>query len=84
MLGCAAESVTLEVRDTTIRRMTVLSIAVPKGLADWKLKAALNALHTQLVSRKGAMPKELREGFEAFWPALVQQIRIAQRRRASG
>ena len=78
MLGAAAESLVLEARDTTVATGTSRGISIPKALNDWKLKAVLDSLQQFLGSRAHLMPRELREDFEALWPALTHQIRVVR------
>ena len=75
MIGASAESLILELRDISIQRLAQLKKPEPKGLSDWRVKTVLDALHGLLESQKGALPKWLREGFEAYWLAFAQQIR---------
>ena len=78
MLGCAAESLVLEIRDVLVAKAKVLSISTPKALDDWKVKTVLDALSAFLGARSATMPKALRDDFQAFWPALAHQIRVVR------
>jgi hypothetical protein len=78
MLGGAAESIVLELRDTTLTRTKALGIAPPKGVGDLRLKKILDGLNAFLASKAGGMPHDLREAFEADWPALTHQIRVTR------
>jgi hypothetical protein len=78
MLGAAAESLALELRDLTTQRLKVLSKPVPKGLADWRIKTVLDALHSFLNTQSDLFPRELREEFEAYFLAFAQQIRASR------
>jgi hypothetical protein len=78
MIGAAAESLILELRDILSQRLAQLKLAEPKGLSDWRIKTVLDALHTFLESKKGDFAKELREEFEAYWLAFAQQIRATR------
>ena len=78
MLGCAAESLTLEIRDALLLRAKALSITTPKALDDWKIKTVLDGLFGFLNARSAMMPKSLRDDFQAFWPALTHQIRVVR------
>jgi len=73
MIGASAESLILELRDISIQRLAQLKKPEPKGLSDWRVKTVLDALHGLLESQKGALPKGLREEFEAYWLAFAQQ-----------
>lgn len=78
MIGASAESLILELRDITTQRLAQLKSAEPKGLSDWRVKTVLDALHGLIESKKGALPKALREEFEAYWLAFAQQIRATR------
>lgn len=78
MVGAAAESVILDLRDTTVKKLKSLGKAVPKGMADWRIKTVSDALRTFFESRIPKAKRELREPFEAYWSAFAQQIRAAR------
>ena len=78
MIGAAAESLVLELRDATVSRLAHLGQAVPKRLTDWKPKTILDALKDFFDSQKSAFPVDLREEFEAYWLAFAQQIRTVR------
>lgn len=75
MVGAAAESVSLELRDTLVDKMNTLSIPIPKDLSDWRIKRVLDAIYLELEKKKNIMPKPLYESLQAYWPAFTQQIR---------
>jgi hypothetical protein len=78
MLGCAAESLLIELRDVTVSRLGGQGVTIPKGLGDWKIKTVLDALYSILGSRVRQMPKDLGDDFGAFWPALTHQVRTVR------
>lgn len=78
LIGGAAESIILDLRDLVCRKLAAAKIPEPKGLADWRVKTILNALYDLLDARKGSFPKDLREDFEAYWLAFAQQIRATR------
>jgi len=78
MIGGAAESIILELRDLVRQKLAAAKIAEPKGLSDWRIKTTLDALYDLLDARKSSFPKELREGFEAYWLAFAQQVRATR------
>lgn len=78
MVGCAAESLTLELRDELVIKMKALGKTVPPSMEDWKIRIVLNALQQEFESQKQAMDRKLRESFEAYWPAFTQQIRAVR------
>jgi len=75
MVGCAAESLVLELRDAIVLRLQDLNRSVPSGLKDWRIFAVLRAIQKTLNTHEERMPRELRETYEAHWPAFVSQIR---------
>lgn len=78
MLGAAAESIILELRDEVVTRLAAIGASVPKSLQDWRVKTVLDGLNDALTSRMAQMPYELRTEFEAYWPAFTQQIRATR------
>jgi hypothetical protein len=78
MIGAASESLILEIRDVVCQRLAKIGQPEPKGLSDWRLKVVLDALTRLLESNKGTLPKTLREEFESYWLAFIQQIRVAR------
>ena len=75
MLGAAAESTTLSLRDVLVAKLTALGQQIPRQLADWKVKTVFDAMYFQLSSRKPNMPHKLAAELDAFWPAFASQIR---------
>jgi hypothetical protein len=78
MVGAAAESLVLGVRDTLLARLQALGHSVPPGLSDWRAKRILSTLETMIATKKAALPAPLFERFEANWPAFTHQIRTAR------
>jgi len=78
MIGAAAESIVLELRDILIAQMTSLGRTPPRNLQDWRVKRVIDSLKGELELQKGNMPPSLYEAFEAYWPAFTQQIRTAR------
>ena len=78
MVGAAAESLVLGVRDALLARLQTLGQSVPSGLADWRIKRVLSTVEATLVVKKAVMPTTLFERFEANWPAFTHQIRTAR------
>jgi hypothetical protein len=78
MVGAAAESLILELRDSLISKLNSLSRKLPKDLDDWRVKRTLDAMHAFLSTNKSSLPSELREEFEAYWAAFAQQIRTVR------
>jgi hypothetical protein len=78
MVGAAAESLVLGVRDALVGKLQSLGQPVPSGLDDWRIKRVLSAIEVALVAKKPAMPTTLFERLEANWPAFTHQIRTAR------
>jgi hypothetical protein len=78
MAGAAAEKLILGVRDALADRMAALKKPIPKKLQGWKIKEVFDALADAILGSHTKPPTPLRESFEAYWPAFVQQIRAAR------
>ena len=78
MIGCAAESLILELRDAVLQKLQTLKQPEPKNLGDWKVKTILDELQRFLDSKKGKFPRDLREEYEAYWSVFTQQIRAVR------
>jgi len=78
MVGCAAESVILCLRDLIVHKLTALGKTVPTNLKDWRIRTVSEALRSFFDSHSGNFNRELRESFEAFWAAFAQQIRASR------
>ena len=78
MIGAAAESVVIEIRDALKSRLTVLNRPVPSKIEEWQAKKVLDAIRGDLGGQVKDMPRELRERFESFWPAFTQMLRAAR------
>jgi hypothetical protein len=75
MVGAAAESVILDLRDVTTEKLKLLNRSAPKGLEDWRVKIVSDALHGFFETHAAQFRRELREPFQAYWSAFAQQIR---------
>lgn len=78
MVGCAAESVILRLRDSTVAKLSSLGKPIPANLNDWRIKTVSDALRTFFDGDAGSFDRELRESFEAYWAAFAQQIRAVR------
>lgn len=76
LVGAAAESLTIELRDELVSRMQALGKAPPKGLTAWQMKHVLDALEAEL--QKGGLPRNLQEHFEAFWAGFASSLRMSR------
>jgi hypothetical protein len=75
MIGVASESLALDVRDTSAAKMNSLQHIISQNLSRWMIKRVLDGIHSTLRSKTNVMPTELAEAFDAYWPAMTQQIR---------
>lgn len=78
MVGAAAESLVLGVRDTLVARLQGLGHSAPAALTDWRTKRILGSLETMIAAKRATLPGPLFERFEANWPAFTHQIRTAR------
>ena len=78
MVGAAAESLTIELRDALVARMSARGKPVPKKLQDWRIKSILDSLQAELGGQKKSMPHQLGEAFDAYWSAFTQQVRTVR------
>jgi hypothetical protein len=78
MVGGAAESVILELRNVTVRKLTLLNTPVPRGMEDWRIRTVSEALRAFFEAHTANFTRELREPFEAYWSAFAQQIRATR------
>ena len=78
MTGCAAESVTLELRDALMSKMQSLSQTPSSDMMGWQIARIVRAISTVLDPKKPMMPQRLKEAYEAFWLGFTGQIRIAR------
>ena len=78
MVGAAAESLILELRDSLVAKLQTMVTKPPKDIEDWRVKRVLDAMHGFFSSQKSNLPSELRNEFEAYWAAFAQQIRAVR------
>lgn len=78
MVGCAAESISLELRDKIVSKLKSLPQDVPENLQDWRIRTVLQAIQDVLEPQKSKMPRDLREAYGSYWPAFTQQIRTVR------
>ncbi len=78
MIGAAAESMTLELRDALLQRIGQLNLRPSRDLKDWRLKRILDAINKELSSHRNQMSVGMAESVEQYWPAFTGQIRRAR------
>ena len=78
MVGAAAESLVLNIRDALVARLQALGQKVPADLTDWRVKRVLASLETLITAKRTGLPVSLFERFAANWPAFTHQIRTAR------
>lgn len=79
MVGAAAESVLLELRDLVASKLDELQHPVPKDLKDWKISVIARGLQGVFdagIDRK--THQKLRDRYDNYWQAFVGQIRTAR------
>jgi len=74
MVGAAAERLVLDLRDALVQA----KFTGGSGLTDWRIKKVQDSIKAVLDQHKKKMSQTLREGYEAYWPAFTQQIRVAR------
>jgi hypothetical protein len=81
MIGAAAESMNLSVRDKLKERMLAGGKTPPKAMDDFRIAEVLRGTEKELTLRAKEMPKELRERFDSYWPAWTGLFRMRRARR---
>lgn len=77
MVGAAAESLVLSVRDSLSKRYSKGS-AVPKSLGAWQVKTIRDNLSDLLDQRKNLFPRDLKERYEGFWHSGSDAFRLSR------
>jgi hypothetical protein len=78
MVGSTAESVILNLRDSTVTKLQTLSKPVPRPMEDWRIKVISDSLYDFFLGHVKSFDRELKEPFEAYWSAFAQQIRAVR------
>lgn len=78
MVGAAAETLVIEIRDTLLSRLDALAQRKPPDLEDWRISRVLDTIEAALTAKRTSMPRPLAEAFESYWRAFTQQIRVAR------
>lgn len=78
MIGAAAESIILVLREVLVTKIQGLTRTPPRDLLDWRIKKILESIKKEIESKKADIPTALFESFEAYWPAFTQQIRASR------
>lgn len=78
MVGCAAESLVLEIRDALVTKLKGNGKSVSAKLHDWRAKIVLDQLADEIDQRHASLPRPLQEEYSAYWPAFTGQIRMAR------
>jgi hypothetical protein len=78
MVGGAAESMILTLRDNAVAKLRVIGKPVAKQMEDWKIKTVSDALVAFFDAQKAGFTRELRDAFDAYWPAFALQIRTTR------
>ncbi len=75
MVGAAAESVILGLRDKAVQRLNDLGKPVPSSLTKWQIKTVTDALTILFNAIDTKQDRALREMYEAYWAAFPHQVR---------
>src|SRR5260370_8189446 len=75
MVGGAAESVILHLRDAPVQKLTCLRRPMSKGLKDWRIKVVSDALRSCLDAAKAGLSLALCAALMPSYSAFPQQIR---------
>jgi len=78
MLGCAAEALTLSLRDRLKAKITSNGGSPLAGLDDWRIAVVLLTVEKAIEPRVVSMVRELRERFESYWSAFTGLYRITR------
>lgn len=74
LVGGAAESLALELRDALVVQLTSRARKNAK-LETWKIKQVLDAIEVEIRAVRTHMPNDLFERFESFWGPLTGHLR---------
>ena len=75
MIGCATEALILHLRDKIVEYFDSVGTPIPAGISDWRVKTIRDAITLYVDGRRSSMPQTLRESYDAYWTAFVEQIR---------
>lgn len=78
MVGAAAESIVLDIRDSLVSKLKITPNPVPKDLNDWRISRVLHSVEAVIKSKKSDVPQALFQRFDANWSAFMHQIRTAR------
>ena len=78
LVGSAVERILLRIRDAVVQQLTHQEQPVPKPLVAWQIATVFDAVTEALRPIEKQMSWELREAFEIYWPALLDQVRAAR------
>jgi hypothetical protein len=78
MVGAAAESLILELRDALTAKLVILGRTGSKDLQDWRIKRVLDAVQKEIGAHKADMGNDLGTAFDSYWPAFTQAIRATR------
>lgn len=76
MVGCAGESLVLQLRDDLKGRLQNCGAQVPNGLDDFRVKQIIDSIAGVLDRHQRDMPDDLRARYDTYWAAFGGQIRL--------
>lgn len=86
MIGVAAESIVLDIRDAIVKQLDLLKKPANTKLTSWQAKAILDeidtvltvALDNAITAKRDNPTVKLREAFKYNWPSMTHMIRVAR------
>ena len=79
MVGCASESLILEIRDAFVQKIQQLKSTPGAELSDWRIKRVLSGIESEIEKRKKDQHfQEIKEFYEGYWSAFTTQIRMTR------
>jgi len=78
LVGGAAESVVLDVRDNIGANMLLTNRSLPKDWEDFRIKRVLDSMQREFEGHQKDMSSELFNSIQSYWPAFTQQIRTTR------
>ena len=78
LVGAAAESMALALRDSLCAKLDKLREQKPRDLDQWSIKRVLDAMEGWFRKKKDLIPDSLYQAFDSYWPAFTHQIRTVR------
>lgn len=78
MVGGAAEAVILDLKEQVLCKLQDKGQAVNSNLGSWQIKSVLKGLKGYFDNETFRFQLDLKEEYDAYWPAFTQQIRAVR------